>query len=44
VAAGSLAPALRIDTLVFGPLTPEKALHLVDERRRATAGTAAAVS
>jgi NADH:ubiquinone oxidoreductase subunit E len=44
VAAGSLAPALRIDTLVYGPLTPEKALHLIDERRRATAETTAAVS
>jgi NADH:ubiquinone oxidoreductase subunit E len=42
VAAGALAPALRIDTLVYGPLTPGQAQHLVRERRaaaeRATAG------
>ena len=44
VAAGALAPALRIDTLVYGPLNPEKALHLIDERRRAAATPAAAVA
>jgi len=37
VAAGALAPALRIDTLVYGPLTAEQARHLVGERRRAAA-------
>ncbi|MDH4333695.1 MAG: NAD(P)H-dependent oxidoreductase subunit E [Chloroflexota bacterium] len=39
VAAGALAPALRIDTLVYGPLTTEQARHLVGERRRAAAAT-----
>lgn len=41
VGAGSISPAIRIDTLVFGPLDPDKARHLVEERRRqpATAGT-----
>src|ERR671919_1162895 len=37
VGAGTIAPAVRIDTLVYGPLTEEKALHLIAERRR-TAG------
>jgi NADH-quinone oxidoreductase subunit E len=37
VAAGALAPAIRIDTLVFGPVTAEQALHLVTERRAALA-------
>jgi NADH-quinone oxidoreductase subunit E len=37
VAAGALAPALRIDTLVYGPLNAEQARHLVGERRRAAA-------
>jgi NADH-quinone oxidoreductase subunit E len=32
VGAGAIAPAMRIDTLVYGPLTAEHALHLVDER------------
>jgi NADH:ubiquinone oxidoreductase subunit E len=35
VGAGTIAPAIRIDTLVYGPLTQETALHLVEERRRA---------
>jgi NADH:ubiquinone oxidoreductase subunit E len=35
VAAGALAPAVRIDTLVYGPLTSEQALHLVEQRRAA---------
>ncbi len=35
VAAGSIVPAMRIDTLVYGPLTPEKARHLLTERRAA---------
>jgi hypothetical protein len=35
VGAGALAPAVRIDTLVYGPLTDEHALHLIDERRHA---------
>ena len=36
VGAGSLSPAIRIDTLVYGPVTEEQARHLVAERRRAT--------
>ena len=35
VGTGTLAPAVRIDTLVYGPLTVEQLRHLVDERRRA---------
>jgi NADH-quinone oxidoreductase subunit E len=34
VAAGAIAPAIRIDTLVYGPLEPAQAVHLVEERRR----------
>jgi NADH-quinone oxidoreductase subunit E len=34
VAAGALAPAIRIDTMVYGPLTTEQARHVVGERRR----------
>ena len=37
VAAGALAPALRVDTLVYGPLTAEQGLHVVAERRKARA-------
>jgi NADH:ubiquinone oxidoreductase subunit E len=37
VGAGALAPAIRIDTLVYGPVTAEQARHLVQERRRAPA-------
>lgn len=37
VGAGALAPAIRIDTLVYGPVTPEQARHLVHERRHAAA-------
>ena len=41
VGAGAISPAIRIDTLVYGPLTEEKALHVVGERRSAaTAGRA----
>jgi NADH:ubiquinone oxidoreductase subunit E len=44
VAAGALAPALRIDTLVYGPLTVDQARHVVGERRSSAmaASTAAA--
>jgi NADH:ubiquinone oxidoreductase subunit E len=38
VGAGALAPAIRIDTLVYGPVTAEQARHLVHERRRTDAG------
>ena len=37
VAAGSVAPAVRIDTMVYGPLTIAAARHLVAERRQAVA-------
>ncbi|MDP9271133.1 MAG: NAD(P)H-dependent oxidoreductase subunit E [Chloroflexota bacterium] len=33
VAAGAIAPAVRIDTLVYGPLTLEHVRHLIDQRR-----------
>ncbi len=33
VGAGAISPAMRVDTLVYGPLTDDKALHLA---RRAT--------
>jgi len=42
VAAGAISPAIRIDTLVYGPLTADQARHLVQQRRSAGArGTAA---
>jgi NADH:ubiquinone oxidoreductase subunit E len=48
VGAGAISPAIRIDTLVYGPVDADKALHIVDERRRASArgvgATARAVS
>ena len=34
VAAGALAPALRIDTMVYGPLTVDQGRHVVAERRK----------
>jgi len=37
VGAGALAPAIRIDTVVFGPLSPADARHVVGERRKAAA-------
>ncbi len=41
VGAGAIAPAVRVDTLVFGPLTGDEARHLVHERRAgAVAGAA----
>ena len=42
VGSGTISPALRIDTMVYGPLTAEQAVHVVGERRRAQAPTAAA--
>ncbi|CAN5282788.1 hypothetical protein BH23CHL9_BH23CHL9_08650 [soil metagenome] len=35
VGSGSLSPALRIDTLVYGPLDADGARHLIGERRSA---------
>jgi NADH-quinone oxidoreductase subunit E len=42
VGAGAISPALRIDTLVYGPLDEDAARHLVHERRatRVHAGSA----
>ena len=40
VGSGTISPALRIDTLVYGPLTDEQAIHVVRERRSATRGPA----
>jgi NADH-quinone oxidoreductase subunit E len=39
VAAGALSPAVRVDTLVYGPMSEEHARHLVQERRGAMAGS-----
>ena len=41
VAAGAMAPAIRIDTLVFGPINADQARHLVQERRRTSAASGA---
>ncbi len=41
VAAGAIAPAVRIDTMVYGPLTAKQARHLVTERRKSSARAAA---
>ena len=41
VGAGTLSPAIRVDTLVYGPLDAAKAQHVVHERR--AAATAAGV-
>jgi NADH-quinone oxidoreductase subunit E len=43
VGAGAIAPAIRIDTLVYGPLTPETARSLAHQRRH-TSETEAATS
>jgi NADH-quinone oxidoreductase subunit E len=43
VGAGAIAPAIRIDTLVYGPVNAEQARHLVEQRRRTPAGQGAAV-
>jgi NADH:ubiquinone oxidoreductase subunit E len=40
VGAGTISPAIRVDTLVYGPLDAEKARHIVHERRRAGDGSA----
>lgn len=42
VGAGAIAPAVRFDTLVYGPMTAEHAHHLVEDRRRGGAGAPAA--
>jgi NADH:ubiquinone oxidoreductase subunit E len=40
VGAGTISPAIRVDTLVYGPLDADKARHIVHERRRAGDGSA----
>jgi NADH:ubiquinone oxidoreductase subunit E len=40
VAAGAMAPAIRIDTLVYGPINADQARHLVQERRRSASASA----
>ena len=37
VAAGAISPAIRVDTLVYGPVDEDKATHVVRERVRSTA-------
>ncbi len=44
VGAGAIAPAVRVDTLVYGPLTIDEARHLVHERRAGAAATAGAAA
>ena len=44
VGAGAISPAIRVDTLVYGPMDVEKALHVVRERRAAGAGAVATSS
>ena len=41
IGTGATSPAVRIDTLVYGPVTAEQALHLVHERRHAATEAAA---
>jgi NADH:ubiquinone oxidoreductase subunit E len=40
VGAGAISPALRVDTLVYGPVSDDEARHLIHERRAQTAGAA----
>ena len=42
VGSGAISPAMRIDTLVYGPLTVDKALHVLAQRRAAAPGSARA--
>ena len=39
VGSGAISPAMRIDTLVYGPLTVDKALHVLAQRRAAAPGS-----
>ncbi|HEX2767271.1 MAG TPA: NAD(P)H-dependent oxidoreductase subunit E [Candidatus Limnocylindria bacterium] len=41
VGAGTISPAIRVDTLVYGPVDADTAVHVVGERVRAGAATAA---
>jgi NADH-quinone oxidoreductase subunit E len=40
VGAGPISPAVRIDTLVYGPVRPDELRHLIEQRRQAPAGVA----
>ena len=40
VAAGVISPAIRVDTLVYGPVDADKATHIVQERVRSAAAVA----
>ena len=42
VGAGAISPAMRIDTLVYGPLTTDEARHLLHQRREAAAARSVA--
>jgi NADH-quinone oxidoreductase subunit E len=42
VGAGAIAPAIRVDTLVYGPLSIDQARHLIHERRHAPASVGGA--
>ena len=42
VAAGATSPAIRVDTLVYGPVDVDAALHVVGERIRSDAAAARA--
>jgi NADH:ubiquinone oxidoreductase subunit E len=37
VGAGAISPAVRVDTMIYGPLTPDKAVHVVAQRIAAAA-------
>jgi NADH:ubiquinone oxidoreductase subunit E len=39
VGAGAIAPAIRVDTMVYGPVSAEQAVHVVRERRKAAAAS-----
>lgn len=41
VGAGAISPAIRVDTLVYGPVDADKAVHIVGERVRGRATSAA---
>jgi NADH:ubiquinone oxidoreductase subunit E len=40
VGAGTISPAIRVDTLVYGPVDEAKSVHIVGERRAADRGAA----
>jgi NADH-quinone oxidoreductase subunit E len=42
VGAGAISPAIRVDTLVYGPVDADKARHIIDERQKAARASAPA--